>query len=79
MHPAIACVLAYVSGNGVYSTANPIYYLLPSYAPFNVFREIIDGSVMNASDVLYLTLYAVDFIVLMLLLAWWRFKSKEVC
>jgi hypothetical protein len=34
---------------------------------------------MNASDVLYLTLYAVDFIVLMLLLAWWRFKSKEVC
>jgi len=79
MHPSIACVLAYVSGNGIYSTANPIYYLLPSFAPFNVFREILGGSVMNASDVLYLTLYALDFVVLMLLLAWWRFKTKEVC
>jgi ABC-type transport system involved in multi-copper enzyme maturation permease subunit len=79
MHPAIGCVLAFVAGNGLYSTANPLYYLLPSYAPFNVFVQIIHGSMMKGADVCYLTLYALDFIILMLLLAWWRFRTKEVC
>ena len=79
MHPAIGCVLAFFAGNGLFSTNNPLYYLLPSYAPFNVFLEVVHGSIMKGSDVLYLTLYALDFIVLMLLLAWWRFRTKEVC
>ena len=79
MHPAIGCVLAYFAGNGLYSSANPLFYLFPSYAPFNVFAQIIQGSIMEGTDVVYLTLYAVDFIVLMLLLAWWRFQTKEVC
>jgi len=79
MHPAIGCVLAFFAGNGLYSTGNPLYYLLPGYAPFNVFAQIVQGSIMKASDVGYLTLYALDFVVLMLLLAWWRFRSKEVC
>jgi ABC-type transport system involved in multi-copper enzyme maturation permease subunit len=79
MHPAIGCVLAFFAGNGLYSTSNPLYHLLPSYAPFNVFAQIVQGSIMKASDVGYLTLYALDFVVLMLLLSWWRFRSKEVC
>ncbi|HTV40172.1 MAG TPA: hypothetical protein VMF08_06340 [Candidatus Sulfotelmatobacter sp.] len=80
MHPAIAGALAFFAGNGFYSpTDNPLYYLLPSYAPFNVFEKILTGSLMNENDVVLLTLYAADFIVLMLLLAWWRFQSKEVC
>lgn len=79
VHPAIACVLAFFAGNGLYSTGNPVYYLLPSYAPFNVFAEIIHGSMMKPSNVLYLSLYALDFIILMLLFAWWRFTHKEVC
>ena len=79
VHPAIACVLAFFAGNGLYSTSNPHYYALPSYSPFNVFVEIINGSMMKESDVLLLSLYALDFIILMLLLAWWRFTSKEVC
>jgi ABC-type transport system involved in multi-copper enzyme maturation permease subunit len=79
MHPAIACALAFFAGNGLYSTHNPLYYLLPSYSPFNVFFKILQGELMNGHDVFFLTLYALDFIVLMLLLAWWRFRSKEVC
>lgn len=79
LHPAIGSVLAFIAGNGLYSSANPLYYLLPSYAPFNVFGQIIQGSMLGGRDVILLTLYAVDFVVLMLLLAWWRFRTKEVC
>ena len=79
VHPAIGAVLAFVAGNGLYSTGNPLYYLLPSYAPFNVFAAILQGSMMKGTDVVLLTLYALDFIVWMLLLALWRFQRKEVC
>jgi len=79
VHPAIGSVLAFFAGNGLYSTANPLYYLFPSYAPFNVFVAILQGSIMKGTDVILLTLYAFDFIVLMLLLALWRFQKKEVC
>ena len=79
MHPIIGCVLAFVAGNGLCSPSNPLYYILPSYAPFNVFGEILQGSILKGSDVLLLTLYALDFVILMLLLAGWRFQSKEVC
>jgi ABC-type transport system involved in multi-copper enzyme maturation permease subunit len=79
IHPAIGAVLAFIAGNGLYSTANPLYYLLPSYAPFNVFIAILQGSMMKGTDVILLTLYALDFVVLMLLLALWRFQKKEVC
>jgi ABC-type transport system involved in multi-copper enzyme maturation permease subunit len=79
MHPIIGCVLAFVAGNGLYSSSNPLYYILPSYAPFNIFQQIIQGSILNGHDAMLLTLYALDFVVLMLLLAWWRFQHKEVC
>jgi Cu-processing system permease protein len=79
VHPAIGAVLAFFAGNGLYSTANPLYYLFPSYAPFNVFVAILQGSIMKGTDVILLTLYALDFIVWMLLLALWRFQKKEVC
>jgi ABC-type transport system involved in multi-copper enzyme maturation permease subunit len=79
VHPAIGAVLAFVAGNGLYSPPNPLYYLLPSYAPFNVFLAILQGSMMKGADVILLTLYAIDFIVWMLLLALWRFQKKEVC
>lgn len=79
IHPSIACALAFFAGNGIYSTSDPLYYVLPSYAPFNMFQRIIDGSLMNSHDVILLTFYALDFVILMLLLAWWRFQSKEVC
>jgi len=79
MPPAVGCALAFFAGNGFYSSGNPLYYILPSYKPFNLFGQILGGSLMSGHDVVLLTLYAADFIVLMLLLAWWRFQTKEVC
>jgi ABC-type transport system involved in multi-copper enzyme maturation permease subunit len=79
VHPAIGGVLAFVAGNGLYSSPNSLYYLLPSYAPFNLFLAIMQGSIMRMNDVVLLTLYAGDFIICMLLLALWRFEKKEVC
>jgi ABC-type transport system involved in multi-copper enzyme maturation permease subunit len=79
MPSAIGCALAFFAGNGFYSAGNPLYYLLPSYKPFNLFGQILAGSLMSGHDVFLLTLYAADFVVLMLLLAWWRFQTKEVC
>jgi ABC-type transport system involved in multi-copper enzyme maturation permease subunit len=79
LHPAIACAIAFFAGNGLCSPPNPLYYLLPSYSPFNVFGQIIQGTIMERRDVILLTLYALDFVILMLLLAWWRFRTKEVC
>jgi ABC-type transport system involved in multi-copper enzyme maturation permease subunit len=79
MHPSIGSVPAFTGGNGLCSPDNPLYYLLPSYAPFNLFGQILQGGIMKGGDVLLLTLYALDFVVAMLLLAWWRFQAKEVC
>jgi ABC-type transport system involved in multi-copper enzyme maturation permease subunit len=79
MPPAVGCALAFFAGNGFYSPHNPLYYILPSYRPFNLFGQILEGSLLSGHDVFLLSLYAADFVVLMLLLAWWRFQTKEVC
>lgn len=78
MHPLIASVLAYFAGNGFYSLHNPLYYILPSYKDFNVFLKVLEGSLINSKDVIFLSLYAADFVVIMLLLALWRFRTKEL-
>jgi len=78
MHPIIASVLAFFAGNGLYSLHNPLYYILPSYQDFNVFFQVLQGSLINLKDVIFLSLYAADFVVIMLLLALWRFRSKEL-
>jgi len=78
MHPIIASVLAYFAGNGFYSLHNPLYYLLPGYQDFNVFFKVLEGSLINFKDVVYLSLYATDFVIIMLLLALWRFRTKEL-
>jgi ABC-type transport system involved in multi-copper enzyme maturation permease subunit len=78
MHPIIASVLAFVAGNGFYSSPNPLYFILPSYKDFNVFFQVLQGSLLNVKDVACLSLYAADFVVIMLLLALWRFRTKEL-
>jgi ABC-type transport system involved in multi-copper enzyme maturation permease subunit len=78
IHPVIACVLALFSGNGFYETWNPLYYMLPSYADFGVFFDVLQGTLVDWKDVLFLSLYAFDFVTIMLLLAIWRFRTKEV-
>jgi ABC-type transport system involved in multi-copper enzyme maturation permease subunit len=78
MHPIIAAVLAYFAGNGFYSLHNPLYYLLPGYQDFNVFFQVLQGTLIKWQDMVYLSLYAADFVIIMLLLALWRFHSKEL-
>lgn len=78
VHPIIAAVLAFFAGNGFYSLHNPIYYILPSYQDFNVFFQVLQGSLINWNDVIFLSLYAADLVVIMLLLSLWRFRTKEL-
>lgn len=78
VHPFLASVLAFFAGNGLYSQPNPLFYVFPSYSVFNVFSQVLAGTLMSGKDVLLLSLYAVDFIILMLLLALWRFRTKEL-
>ncbi len=77
-HPVIACVIAFLAGNGLCQPPNPFYFILPSYKDFNVFFQVIQGTLINAKDVGMLSLYALDFIIIMLLLALWRFRTKEL-
>jgi ABC-type transport system involved in multi-copper enzyme maturation permease subunit len=78
MHPIIACVLAFFAGNGFYSSPNPLYFILPSYSDFGVTFDILQGTLVNWTDVALLSLYAFDFVAIMLLLAMWRFRTKEL-
>lgn len=78
MHPIIASVLAFVAGNGLCSPPNPFYFVLPSYQDFNVFFQVYEGSIIRAKDVGFLSLYALDFVIMMLLFALWRFRTKEL-
>jgi hypothetical protein len=78
VHPFLASVLAFFAGNGLYSHSNPLFYILPSYSAFNLFGEMLQGTLMSGKDVMLLSFYAVDFVLVMLLLALWRFRTKEL-
>ena len=78
MHPIIACVLAFFAGNGFYSPPNPLYFILPSYSDFGVVFDVLEGRLVDWKDVALLSLYAFDFVAIMLLLAIWRFRTKEL-
>jgi ABC-type transport system involved in multi-copper enzyme maturation permease subunit len=78
VHPIIASVLAFFSGNGFYSPPNPLYFILPSYSEFGVFSDVLQGALIDWKDVAILSLYAFDFVAIILLLAIWRFRTKEL-
>jgi len=78
VHPLVAAVLAFFAGNGFYGKFNPLFYVLPSYGLFNVFGAMLQGTLISGKDVALLSLYALDFVVLMLVLALWRFRNKEL-
>jgi len=78
MHPIIASVLAFFAGNGFFSSPNPLYFVLPSYSDFGVFLDVLEGRLIDWKDVAILSLYAFDFVAIMLLLAAWRFRTKEL-
>lgn len=78
VHPFVAAVLAFFAGNGFYSPPNPLFYILPSYSDFDLYSSIASGVLVSFDDVGWLTLYALDFVLVMLLLALWRFRKKEL-
>lgn len=78
IHPLIAAIVALFASSWFFSPPNPLYFILPSYDRFNVFMLIADGTLITLEDVAILTLYAFDVTAIFLLLALWRFRSKEV-
>ena len=85
IHPTLAAVLAYFSGAellqwmmGAMPLLKVPYAILPSYGRFNLAAELMTGSLIEPSAVGMLTLYAVDFVALILLLALWRFRKLEL-
>ena len=78
MHPLIAAILAFFASSWFFSAPNPLYFILPSYDRFNVFSLIQEGRLITLEDVAILTLYAFDVTAIFLLLALWRFRTKEV-
>ena len=78
LHPLLAAVVAFFASAGFFSSPNPLYFVLPSYDRFNVFSLILSGRLIALEDILTLTIYAFDVAAIFLLLALWRFLSREL-
>jgi len=78
LHPLLAGVLAFFASSSFLSAPNPLYFILPSYDRFSLFGDILVGSLIGPRDVGLLSLYALDFTAIMLLLSLWRFQTKEL-
>ena len=78
MHPLLAAILPTLPAPGYFSPPNPLYFILPSYDQYNVFQLLSTGRVLSAGDLLTLTLYALDVAAILLLLALWRFRSRQL-
>lgn len=86
MHPAVAGVLTFFSDLSwvfeLFVTDGPFFYVsyvLPSYGPFNIWIQFVgSSSIYGWSDVILLTLYALDVSLILVLLAMWRLRYKEV-
>ena len=78
VHPAIAAVAAFFASASFFSPPNPLYYILPSYDRFNLFMVFWQRRLINLEDISILTLYALDVTVIFLLLALWRFRSRDL-
>ena len=85
MHPIIAGILpVFISGDlffNLFASGNPfhyLYFLFPTYGPFNAISQLTSGALMGWDEVAILTIYALDLAVIFLLLTMWRFRSKAV-
>ena len=76
MHPALAGVAAFLASARLFSPPNPLYYILPSYDRFSV--DLLQTRPVPLEDLVVLTLYALDVAVIFLLLALWRFRSRDL-
>ncbi len=78
VHPAIAGVVALFASASFFSPPNPLYYILPSYDRFNLFFLFLQGRMISLEEIFVLTLYALDVTAIFVLLALWRFRSRDL-
>ena len=85
MHPTVAGVLTFfVRGDWFaefFTSSNPLYYFflfLPSYMHFDVSDQFQSGELIRGGDIVMITLYAVNVASILLLLAMWRFRTREI-
>jgi len=78
IHPLLAAVVAYFASATFLSSPNSLYSILPSHDRINVFTLIMAGKLITPADIALLTLYAFVVTAIFLLLALWRFHTKEL-
>jgi ABC-type transport system involved in multi-copper enzyme maturation permease subunit len=80
MHPALAAVLAFFCGAEPFRGLMPVplYIMLPSYGSYNIFGHLIRGHLFSVQDVVMLSLYALNVIIIMLALAHRRFRTMDL-
>jgi ABC-type transport system involved in multi-copper enzyme maturation permease subunit len=75
---AIAGVLAWFISAETFAWVPQLSHVLPTYRPFNVMRVAMLASSMRAESMALTTLYAVDVVSILLLLAVLRFRRMEI-
>jgi ABC-type transport system involved in multi-copper enzyme maturation permease subunit len=74
----VAGVLAWFTSATWFSWFPPLYAVLPSYEPFDVWRATILGTPLGPWDLVLTTLYAIDVVTVLLLVAFARFRRMEI-
>jgi len=74
----VAGVLAWFTSATWFSWFRPLYAVLPTYEPFDVWRMTLLGSSMGAWDIVVATLYAADVVTILLVVAFLRFRRMEI-
>jgi ABC-type transport system involved in multi-copper enzyme maturation permease subunit len=74
----IAGVLAWFTSATWVGAFRPLYAILPSYEPFDVWRPAMFGTTVGIANVVLPTLYAADVAAILLLAAFLRFRRMEI-
>ncbi len=78
VRPPVAGVLAWFTSATWVAGFEPLYAVLPSYQPFDVFQMMTFGTPLGAWSMILTTLYAVDLVAILFLLAFVRFRRMEI-
>ena len=78
VRPPVAGVLAWFTSATWVAGFKPLYAVLPSYQPFDVFQMMTFGTPLGAWSMVLGTLYAVDLVAILFLVAFVRFRRREI-
>ena len=74
----LAGVLAWFTSATWFSWFPPLYAVLPSYRPFDVWGPMTFGTPLSSWNLVLTTLYAADVVAILLLVAIARFRRMEI-